>query len=186
MRLAGITHQTNEGQLSIQFPNGSIHSVSSGPSEIITKAVIEDFARRFLRNPGVLWLSTSKKKVIVSQLEMARSIGLDIHVQVDLPDIILVDMAPAHPYFVFVEVVHSDGPVGERRKEAIYTLTDAGGIDRKHVAFVTAYADRESGAFSKTARILAWGSFAWFMSEPERLIVLGNGTFLSDLILSSE
>jgi len=119
----------------------------------------------------------------VSQLEMARRIGLDIRVQEDLPDIILVDLAPAHPLFVFVEVVASDGPVGERRKQAIYTLTDAGNIDRRHIAFVTAYLDRGTGAFSKTAKVLAWDSFAWFMSEPEKLIVLSDGTFLSDIIL---
>ena len=182
MRLAGLSRQTGEGEISIQFPNGTTHSVASGPSEIITKAVVEDFARRFLRDPGVLWLSTSKKKVIVHQLELARSIGLDIHVQIDLPDIILVDLSPAHPFFVFVEVVHSDGPIGERRKQAIFALTDAGGIPRNHVALVTAYADRESGAFSKTAKILAWNSFAWFMSEPDKLMLLWDGTFLSDMI----
>jgi len=144
--------------------------------------VIEVFALRFLRDPGVLWLSTSKNKVVVSQLELARKTGLDIHVDVDLPDIILVDLQAGHPLFVFVEVVASDGPIGERRKQAIYALTDAGKIDRRHVAFVTAYLDRESGAFSKTAKILAWNSFAWFMSEPDKLLVLRDGTFLSDII----
>lgn len=183
MRLVNLVHQSDEGQISIRFPNGATQTIASGPSEVITKAVVEDFATRFLRNPGVLWVSTSKNKVVVSQLELAKSIGLDIRVNVDLPDIILVDLAPAHPLFVFVEVVASDGPVGERRKQAIYALTDAGNIERKHVLFVTAYLDRESGAFSRTAKSIAWNSFAWFMSEPEKLMVLRDGTFLSDMII---
>jgi uncharacterized protein involved in copper resistance len=96
-----------------------------------------------------------------------------------------VDLAPAHPLLVFVEVVASDGPVTNRRQEAIYKLTDAGHIDRANVVFVTAYMDRESGAFSKTAKAIAWNSFAWFLSEPEKIMVLGDGTFLSDMITYS-
>jgi hypothetical protein len=183
MRLVGLVHQSLEGQISIRFPNGATQTIDSGPSEVITKAVVEVFAARFLRRPGVLWLSTSKNKVVESQLELARSIGLDIRADLDLPDVILVDLEPEHPLFAFVEVVASDGPVGERRKQAIYALTDAGNIDRRHVVFVTAYLDRESGAFSKTAKSIAWNSFAWFMSEPEKLMVFRDGTFLSDLVL---
>lgn len=183
MKLVGLSRQNQEGQISIRFPNGNIQTIASGPSEVITKAVVEDFAARFLRRPGVLWVSTSKNKVVESQLELARSIGLDIRVNVDLPDIILVDLEPEHPLFVFVEVVASDGPVGERRKQAIFALTDAGRIERRHVVFVTAYLDRESGAFSKTAKSIAWNSFAWFVSEPDKLMVLRDGTFLSDIIV---
>jgi hypothetical protein len=183
--LMGLSQQSNEGQIMVRFPNGNTIPLSQGPSEIISKAVIEDFTARFLRQPGVLWLSTSKDKSAVVQLEMAREIGLDIRVDRDLPDIILVDLAPAHPLLVFVEVVASDGPVTNRRQEAIYKLTDAGHIDRANVVFVTAYMDRESGAFSKTAKAIAWNSFAWFLSEPEKIMVLGDGTFLSDMITYS-
>jgi hypothetical protein len=82
-----------------------------------------------------------------------------------------------------VEVVASDGPVGERRKQAIFALTDAGHIERRHVVFVTAYLDRESGAYARTAKSIAWNSFAWFVSEPDRLMVFRDGTFISDIVV---
>jgi hypothetical protein len=48
-------------------------------------------------------------------------------------------------------------------------------FDRSSVAFVTAYLDREAAAFKKTVSILAWNSFAWFVSEPEKLIIMKDG-----------
>jgi hypothetical protein len=74
-----------------------------------------------------------------------------------------------------VEVVATDGAMHQRRKEAILALTDAAGFSRKHVAFVTAYDDRGSAGFRKTVSQLAWGTFAWFGSEPDQLMVLRDG-----------
>ena len=53
--------------------------------------------------------------------------------------------------------------------------TDAAGFSRSQVAFVTAYEDREAAGFHKTAPALAWGSFAWFRSEPSQIIIMRNG-----------
>jgi hypothetical protein len=76
---------------------------------------------------------------------------------------------------VFVEVVANDGAITPRRQEAIYQLTDAAGFSRSQVAFLTAYLDREAAGFKKTSAQLAWGSFAWFMSEPDHVIALHDG-----------
>ncbi|WP_115684155.1 BsuBI/PstI family type II restriction endonuclease [Pedobacter jeongneungensis] len=61
----------------------------------------------------------------------------------------LLNLAPNNPVLVFIEVVASDGPVSDRRKEAIYELTDAAGFPHNTVTFVTAYLDRETQAFKK-------------------------------------
>ncbi|KPX88745.1 hypothetical protein ALO63_200073 [Pseudomonas amygdali pv. mori] len=106
---------------------------------------------------------------------MASSIGLDIEAQKNLPDLILVDLEPVHPLIVFVEVVATDGAITERRQEALFSLTDKGGFKRSSVAFVTAYADRQSPGFKKTISGLAWGSFAWFLSEPDKVFMLSDG-----------
>lgn len=72
---------------------------------------------------------------------------------------------------MFVEVVATDGAVtAERKKARLRIATDAGFVPEQ-VAFVTAYGDRASAGFKKTVSRLAWGSFAWFASEPDHLIV---------------
>ena len=156
--------------LMVTFPNGETRRMLSGPSSDISKAVIEVFAPTFLANPGVITLSESGNKVVARDDELAKAIGLTIPADKSLPDIVLVDLGPAHPLLVFVEVVHTDGPVNEARKAALLKLSDKAGFSPENVAFVTAFLDRGSATFRKSVGSLAWGSYAWFASEPERLI----------------
>jgi hypothetical protein len=163
------------GGVLVSFPNGETRQLAPGPSSAISKGVIEVFAKTFLGQPAVLWLSESGNKVVVRDERIAKSIGLNIEADKNLPDLILVDLAGKDPLIVFVEVVATDGAITPRRREAIFSLTDAGGFNRKQVAFLTAYQDRDSPGFKKTVTNLAWGTFAWFASEPHHIIMLSDG-----------
>jgi len=59
---------------------------------VISKAVIEEFARRYLKNPAVLWISESGAKVVARDDELATQLKLKISADRNLPDIILVDL----------------------------------------------------------------------------------------------
>jgi hypothetical protein len=183
--LGNLAAQNTNQQLLVTFPNRETRSLSTGPSSIISKAVVEVFAPSFLERPAVLWLSTSDNKVVARDDQAAASIGLKIQADKDLPDIILADLGP-QPLLIFIEVVATDGAITERRQKSLYDITDAAGFDRSLVCFVTAYLDRDSSGFKKTMSNLAWNSFAWFASEPENLVIFRQGaTFLSKLITSS-
>ncbi len=160
----------------VVFPNKETRILAPGPSSIIAKAVVEEFTARFLIEPAILWLSESGNKVIARDDKLAGSIGLRIEADENLPDLILADLGPAEPLLVFVEVVATDGAVTARRKDAMLDLTAAAGFQRGQVAFLTAYQDRELAGFRKTVSALAWGSFAWFVSKPNCLIQLRDGT----------
>ena len=159
----------------VTFPNRETRQLAPGPSSIITQAVIEVFAKNFLDDPAVLWLSESGNRVVARDDELAAAIGLRIEADRNLPDIILADLGPADPLIVFIEVVATDGAVTPRRQEALLALTDEAGFSRGQVAFLTAYQDRESAGFRKTVSGLAWGSFAWFVSEPDNIVILRDG-----------
>jgi hypothetical protein len=79
------------------------------------------------------------------------------------------------PLLVFVETVATDGAVTAERKEALLRIATTAGYRPQHVAFVTAYQDRGSSGFKKTVSRLAWGSFAWFATEPDHLLVQYEG-----------
>lgn len=166
----------NQAKVEINFPNGERRHVAPGPSSFIAKAVIEVFAVSFLDRPAVLWLSESGNKVVMRDDRIAAAIGLTIEPDKNLPDMILADLGPQEPLLVFVEVVATDGAITDRRQAAIYALTDAAGVKRRNVAFLTAYRDRGSPGFKKTMAQLAWGSCAWFASEPESILVMHGGT----------
>lgn len=161
-------------QVLVHFPNGETRRLKPGPSSIITKALVEEFSTRFLKDPAVLFISESGNKVVQRDDQLARSIGLEIQADKDLPDTILVDMAPPTPLLVFCEVVATDGPVSERRKAALEQLVEDAGYPIDHVAFVTCYLDRSSQPFRKTVASLAWGTYAWFVAEPDQLMILSE------------
>ncbi|MDP2083547.1 MAG: BsuBI/PstI family type II restriction endonuclease [Pseudotabrizicola sp.] len=158
----------------VTFPNGETRRLTTGPSADISKAVIEVFAPKFLEKPGVISLSESGNKVVARDDELAKAIGLVIPADKNLPDIVLVDLGPSHPLLVFVEVVHTDGPVNDTRRTALLLIAEGAGFPPQHVAFVTAFLDRASPAFRKTVSSLAWGSYAWFASEPDCLVVFSG------------
>jgi len=169
----------------VTFPNGESRRMAAGPSSIITKAVVEVFAHRFLKDPAVLWVSESGNKVIQRDDKLARDIGLKIESDKLLPDTILVDLAPKEPMIVFVEVVATDGPIGEKRRMALLELVTQAGFEPTQVAFVTAFQDRNASAFKKAISDLAWGSFAWCLSEPDHIIAL-DGTVPSGIRLLTD
>jgi hypothetical protein len=161
---------TTGERLLVTFPNGETRALSPGPSSEITKAVVEVFAPKFLMKPGVIWLSESSNKVVARDDQLAKSIGLDIAMDKHLPDIVLVDLGPTHPLLMFIEVVATDGPVNEPRRQALLELASRAGFPAEHVAFVTAFLDRSVPAFKRTVDGLAWGSYAWFAAEPDRIV----------------
>ncbi len=174
MRVAVLRKGAAAGgdRLLVTFPSGETQRMAPGPSSELSKAVIEVFAPRFLEQPVVIFLSESRDKVVARHDDLARQIGLNILADKNLPDIILADLAPAHPRLVFIEVVASDGPVTEQRKSALLNLAAGGGFPPEHIVFVTAYFDRSRAQFKKTIDALAWDTFAWFASEPEHIIHL--------------
>lgn len=54
-------------------------------------------------------------------------------------------------------------------------------VSAQNLAFVTAFQDRSAAPFKKAMSELAWGTYAWFCSEPDNLIELRDG---SSIILS--
>lgn len=68
-----------------------------GPGSVLTKAVVEEFSPRFMTEPAVVFISESGNKVIVDDYELARSPGITISPDRNLPDIIMADIAPEKP-----------------------------------------------------------------------------------------
>lgn len=171
---------SGETALSVRFPDGELRKLSAGDASVIAKAVIEEFAPRFLKKPHVLWLSEPGNKVVARDEELAKALGLKIDPGKTLPDIILVDLgidpSGRELLVVFVEIVASDGPVTQQRKALLTAIARDAGFDERVLAFLTAFQDRADSPFRRSMSGLAWNAFAWFVSEPDCLLVLREGT----------
>jgi hypothetical protein len=173
---AAIAGTMDDAQVTIYHPQGGATVLPPGESPLITKAVVEEFAIRFLSRPAVVWISDSMvKKFSDDRLNDVLKINLDVASL--LPDVVLVDLTTPGLAIIFVEVVSSDGPVSELRKAAILELlaTSPMAYSPNDAIFVTAYRDRSARPAGRAIRDLAWGSFAWFMSEPEHLVQFHDG-----------
>ncbi|HVR95657.1 MAG TPA: BsuBI/PstI family type II restriction endonuclease [Thermoanaerobaculia bacterium] len=171
----------------VYLPSGETRRLAPGPSSLLTKAVVEEFASRFLNNPAVVMISESAKKMTFQDEQLARAIGLTIPVSKTLPDLILVDLDSNPPMLVFVECVATEGPISEQRRGELEALAVAAGYSPSDCSYVTAFEDRAAPTFTRIAASLAWGSFVWFKTEPDHIVFLreggeGRSTTLSTLL----
>lgn len=167
-----------EGIVPVTMPNGERRNLSTGSSSLIAKAVIEQFAPRFLRHPAVLWISESGNQVVVQDDRLMRDLGLPIDQQRLLPDLVLADLGRESTLLVFVEIVYSDGPITEARKEELLKMTGAAGYERRNVAFVSAFEQRNSAPLKRRLSGVAVDTLIWCMAEPNLLIWLGENQAL--------
>jgi hypothetical protein len=171
MRLKAQRILHAKGDVFIDLPDGTRIRANAGPSTTIVKALIEDYAPRWLEQPAVLWISASDRKSHPDFVERAAAVGLRFAVDRLLPDLILADLAdPVR--FVFCEAVATDGPVDDDRKAALLELTRGCGIADEHIRFVTAYLDREAPGLRKTFHRIASGTELWFGNEPDLVVRL--------------
>jgi BsuBI/PstI restriction endonuclease domain/BsuBI/PstI restriction endonuclease HTH domain len=174
----------------VSLPNGEKRRLAPGPSSELTKAAVELLAGRFLKNPAVVMISESAQKLTYQDDQICKAIGFELRISGTLPDIVLVDVGAEHPLMVFVECVVTDGPVSERRRRELEDLARASGFHPKDCTYVTVFRDRADSPFRSMAASLAWGSFVWFATEPEQILILRDSRSeeplrtLSDLLLS--
>lgn len=165
----------NPDNVLARLPNGEVRRLASGPSADLTRAVIETFAAAFLQRPAVVLVSESARKATYRDEDLLRASGLRLDVAKTLPDVILLDLGSEPPLLVFVECVVSDGEITARRREDLERVATASGYDSSDCAYVTAFADRVRSPFKRVAASLAWGTFAWFQTEPDHLVVYRQG-----------
>lgn len=158
----------------VRVPSGETRSIASGPSSQIMRAVVQEFAPRFLEEPRILWMSDSRDHVVLQDDALMRAIGLPIAGQRLLPDLVLADTRPPIK-LIFVEIVATDGPFTNERRDSVLRMTDDAGFECSSVHFVSAFSHRDASPLKRRFAALAENSFAWCMSEPELLIWIARG-----------
>ncbi len=163
------------GNVPIYLPSGETRILAPGRSSLLTRAAVEEFAPRFLTKAAAVMISESARKLAYQDEELLKAIGLEIDVSTTLPDIILADLGSEPPLIVFIECVVTDGPVSEQRKGELDEIALRGGYKISDCAYVTAFNDRAKSPYRRMAASLAWGTFAWFASEPGQIVLLRQG-----------
>ena len=166
------TVQTTHGnsRRAVSLPGGGRRTLAAGNSSLILKAFLEQGAPRILVQPTVVFISQSAEHVNVVDEALLRRLGLDLKSLRLLPDCLLMDLSESRDELWFVEVVESDGPIHDSRKEALLDWAVASGIQPEQCRFLTAFMSRTSQPARRALPMLAYDSFAWYADEPEALL----------------
>lgn len=169
--LQSLKEQELRSDIYVEF--GHIkHPMAPGKSSVLTKAAVEVFAKNFLEKPEVLLISESADKVHREFGKVLDRIGLKIDPKKTLPDLIIAETGSKGFRLVFIEIVHTDGPISNTRKRKLLELAKGSQLTEEECTFVTVFASRSDPAYRKVQSSIAWGSFVWFADEPERILHL--------------
>ena len=155
----------------VLLESGGVVNLSSGEHSELIKAVIEEFAPRFLSGPRLIYLGDTGSKWGYFDRPALVALGVNVDPHGKMPDAIIQD--ESRNWLVLVEAVTSHGPVdGKRHAELanLFSDTSAGLI------FLTAFPTR-----SMMARYLseiAWETDVWVSDAPSHIIHFDGERFL--------
>lgn len=169
--LQGLKEQERRSEIYVEFGHTK-HPMAPGRSSVLTKAAVEVFAKNFLEKPEVLLISESAEKVHWQFGKLLESLELTINPKKTLPDLLIAETGEKGFRLVFIEIVHTDGPISNARKQDLLEMAYESKFKEDECTFVTVFSSRSDSAYRKVQGSIAWGSFVWFADEPERIIHL--------------
>jgi hypothetical protein len=174
MRIVAQGVEVRTGEVEVRLPDGMVLRLAPGGASDITRDVCQELLKKIMVKPVVTHLSMSDQKIAPELAKRAEAAELHFSASAELPDIVAVDAGSDGLKVVFIEVVHSDGPITELRKKSLMKIANDAGIPSADVRFISAFEDRTSPAFRKRISELALDSSVWFRSEPHLLMKIEN------------
>ena len=151
--------------------DGVEHALSSGAHNQLQKAVIEEFAPRFLHQFKCLYLGDTLKRDLIKDVEGLQNLGFTITLHDKMPDVVM--HVAEKNWVVFVECVTSVGPMSPARLLELNSMTanvTAGKV------FITAFLDRLT--YKKFSDQIAWETDVWIAEDPDHMIHLNGDKFM--------
>lgn len=155
----------------VLLPNGQAVSLSLGKHNVLQKAVVEDFLPRFLKEPELLYLGDTAKKILIYEEAVLAEIGLKAFDHDTLPDVVVLDRKTKWLYFI--EAVHSSNPINRLRHLALERMSAGCKFGK---VYVSAFLSRDE--FRKWVADLSWETEVWIADAPDHMIHFNGDRFL--------
>lgn len=151
--------------------DGAERTLSAGAHNLLQKAVVEEFAPRFLPQSRCLYLGDTSKRDLVKDVDGLQRLGFAITLHDKMPDVVF--HVPRENWVVFVECVTSVGPMSPARLLELNQMTP--GVTAGKV-FVTAFLTRQT--YKKFSDQIAWETDVWIAEDPDHMIHLNGDRFM--------
>lgn len=155
----------------VQIPNGGKLELSPGKHSDLIKAIIEEFASRYVPGAVLVYAGDTGKKWGYFDRELLATLGVQVDTHGKMPDVILYD--PTRKWLLLVESVTSHGPVDGKRHEELAALFAS---STSGLVYVTAFPSRK--IMAKYLPAIAWETEVWCSDAPTHLIHFNGTRFL--------
>ena len=155
----------------VRFPDGRLVRLSPGTHNTLQKAIVEQFASRFVEDPKLLYLGDTAQKSLYIHAEILNALHFPITEHDKLPDVIVFD--EKRRWLFLVEAVTSHGPMSQKRVLEFETVLADCPVG---LIYVSAFPDMKE--FRRHMSEIAWETEVWIAEIPEHLIHYNGDRFL--------
>lgn len=157
-------------RLPVQFKNEQI-TLSPGKHSELIRAVIEEFAPRFIPGCTLIYIGDTGNKWGYFDDVLLQKLGVTVDMHGKMPDVVLYDIVKNR--IMLIEAVTSHGPVDGKRKGELANLFKQAQVD---IVYMTALPDRTM--LKRYLSEIAWETHVWLADQPDHLIHFNGSQFL--------
>jgi hypothetical protein len=157
--------------LPVKLSSGEAIRLSPGAHSQLIRAVIEEFAPRFVPGGVLAYVGDTGKKWGFFDEGLLARLGVAVDSHGKMPDVMLY--YPDRKWLLLVEAVTSHGPVDAKRHEELAALF---ANSKMGLVYVTAFPSR--AVMARYLGELAWETEVWCADAPSHLIHFNGSRFL--------
>jgi hypothetical protein len=168
---ARYAKERKQNLIPVQIAPGQKINLSPGKHSELIRAIIEDFAPRFVPGAELIYAGDTGEKWGYFDAVLLTKLGVNVDAHGKMPDVVLFD--PKRKWLVLVESVTSHGPVdGKRHAELgkLFAGSTAG------LVYVTAFPTR--AIMGRYLGEIAWETEVWVADAPSHLVHFNGERFL--------
>jgi hypothetical protein len=168
---ARYANERQQTLIPVQVAPGKAIALSPGEHSELIRAIIEDFAARFVPGAVLIYAGDTGEKWGYFDAPLLAQLGVKVDAHGKMPDVVL--HYPERNWLLLVESVTSHGPVdGKRHAELarLFAGSTAG------LVYVTAFPNR--AIMGRYLGEIAWETEVWVADAPSHLIHFNGVRFL--------
>jgi len=158
-------------KLPVKLTTGETMRLSPGDHSGLIKAIIEEFAPRFVPGGVLIYAGDTGEKWGYFDKELLAKLAVEVDGHGKMPDVVLY--CPKRGWLLLVESVTSHGPVDGKRHDELARLF-AG--SKAGLVYVTAFLSR--AVMTRYLGEIAWETEVWVADAPSHLIHFNGARFL--------
>lgn len=160
-----------QNMIPVEIAEGKEILITPGEHSELIKAIIEDFAPRYVPGGVLIYAGDTGEKLGYFDEELLKQLGITVDSHGKMPDVVIY--YPEKDWLLLIESVTSHGPMdGKRYDELAKLFKDS----KAGIVYVTAFPNRS--IMARYLSELAWETEVWVADAPSHLIHFNGVRFL--------